>query len=123
VAARPARLLLVALCVGMAAGCVSRRPLTPAGPATLPGDQQVEVWRHGRVRVLRHVSIDSSTIRAVVGAWRPGCDSCGIAIPRAEIDSLVLVNREGNWFVGGGLFLAWVWAQVWHCWPFFRCRD
>jgi hypothetical protein len=122
-AVRLARLLLVALVLATVAGCVSRRPLVQAGPATLPADQEVEVWQHGQARVLRHVSVDSSTIRALVRPWRPGCDSCRIAIARAEADSLVLVNRETGWVVGGTIFLFWAWRSLWNCYPFFRCGN
>ena len=122
-AARPARLLVAAISLATVAACVSRRPLVQAGPAALPADQRVEVWQRGQARVLRQVTIDSSTIRGLVGPWRPGCDSCRIAIPRSAVDSLVLVNRECAWFAGGALFLGWVWVQGWHCWPFWRCYD
>ena len=71
---------------------------------------------------VRHVTIDSAAVNGMALPWRPRCDSCTVAIPRAEADSLVLVNAELGSVLGATVALLAVWI-VKHCWPFYACVD
>jgi hypothetical protein len=71
---------------------------TPWRAVELPPDswprlrQQFEVWTDGRVRVLHAVRVSANSLSGVPFFRAPECDSCRVAIPLPEIDSL----RTGN---------------------------
>lgn len=106
----------------MLMGCSAHHRLNPPYPAALPPDQNVEVWRAGRRTVLDNVTIDSATVRGVTRPWRPHCDSCRVAIPVSQVDSLVLENHEAVGILGGTVVLFVVWVLE-HCWPYAACMD
>jgi hypothetical protein len=118
----------VILCVGLLvlAACTSRQRLTPPYPARFPVDQKVEVWRRGERVLLRHVTIDSAAVNGMALPWRPRCDSCTVAIPRAEADSLVLLHStatEVTGILGTTAIVSLVWLLN-DCRPFFpRCSE
>jgi hypothetical protein len=95
--------LAVALVV--LAGCSARHRLNPPYPTALPPEQRVQVWRGGQRTVLHHVTIDSATVQGVALPWRPNCDSCRVAIPVAQADSLVLENLDAVGFLRGTVIL------------------
>jgi hypothetical protein len=71
---------------------------------------------------LSHVTIDSGEVAGVAVPWRPACGACRVAIPRAEVDSMVLFNHEVGWVVAGAAGLLAVWMLN-HCYPSVRCFD
>lgn len=77
------RLLLAALL----AGCVpAPRPIILQPVFPVPPDQPVALWRGAIVDTVRGLQITDSMITGVplsVGT----CDSCILALPRAEVDS------------------------------------
>jgi hypothetical protein len=116
------RFAVVSLGLLVLAACSFRHRLAIPYPAALPVDQRVEIWRKDDRIVLNHVTIDSVAFRGDAVPWRPRCDSCHVAIPRAEVDSAVLVNHELGWMLGGTAVLVTVWILN-HCWPAVGCVD
>ena len=116
------RFVMLGFSLLVLAACSFRHRLAAPYPATLPVDQQVEVWRKGVRVVLSHVTIDSTAVSGVTVPWRPRCGSCRVAIPRTEADSVVLVNHELGWGLAGAAVLVTVWILN-HCWPAVGCLD
>jgi hypothetical protein len=116
------RWVATAIVLLLLAGCSSRHRLNAPYPTALPPDQKLEVWRAGRRTLLHHVTIDSAMILGVARPWRPRCDSCSVAIPVTQADSLVLVNHEVLAILGGTAVLFVVWILE-HCWPYSACSD
>jgi len=106
----------------MLAGCTFRHRLAVPFPATLPPDQRVEVWQGAQRTVLTHVAFDSAAVAGQVVPWQPACGSCRVAIPRAQVDSVVLVNHDVAWAIGGTVGLVTLWMLK-HCWPATACFD
>ena len=86
-------------------GCSARHQLKPPYPTALPPEQRVQVWSGGRRTVLHHVTIDSTTVQGGTLPWRPTCDSCRVAFPLAQADSLVLENLDAVGFLRGTVIL------------------
>ena len=115
-------LVVMSVALVLLSACSFRRRLSSPSPATLPVDQRVEVWRGGKRQVLHHVSFDSVAVTGIRAGWQPRCDTCRVSIPRADADSIVLVNSEGNWMLLGTVGLLAVWIAN-HCWPSVACFD
>ena len=104
------------------AACTFRHRLAVPYPATLPVDQRVEVWRGSEHVMLVRVSFDSAAVAGQKVPWQPACGSCRVAIPRAQVDSVVLVNHDVAWAIGGTVGLVTLWMLN-HCWPATACFD
>jgi hypothetical protein len=119
------RRVVVLLSLLAAVACSPRQRLSPPYPTTLPADQRVEVWQAGVRITLSHLTIDSAAIHGTAAPWRPRCDSCRVSVPRAEVDSLVLLNAgptEAAAILGATALLFYAWVQN-GCRPFFRRCD
>ena len=72
------------------------------------------------------MTIDSAAVNGMALPWRPRCDSCTVAIPRAEADSLVLLHStatEVTVILGTTAIASLVWLLN-DCRPFFpRCSE
>lgn len=84
--------LPVLLCLTACAGW-HRVELPP--DTTLARRQQVQVWRGTSATVVHAVRVTPDTVSGVPYLLRPSCDSCAIAIPRNQVDSLRLGGAEG----------------------------
>ena len=88
------------------AGCQPWARVPMPAPASFPANNRVEVWVGRRPLVLREVVIEADTIRGrTVPAFRRVPDSA-VALPRASVDSIRLMLRDNdNWmgigFLGG----------------------
>jgi hypothetical protein len=102
--------------------CSFRHRLAAPYPATLPVDQQVQVWHNGQRVVLSHVTMDSAVVRGLQVPWRPACGACTLAVPLVQVDSIVLVNHELGWMLAGTAGLLTIWVLN-HCWPYRACFD
>lgn len=69
---------------------------------TLPEHRDVEVWRDGKAVRLRRLEFDVDTLRGQLSEASDECDSCTVAVPIAEIDSLRLGrdDRTSRMIVG-----------------------
>jgi hypothetical protein len=88
-------LLLFLIVLG---GCTSYRREVPIEtvPAATEARARYQVWSHGEDRILWSVRIGADTVSGVP-YWRdPACDSCRIAIPRPEVDSIRAKGFDGN---------------------------
>lgn len=78
--------------------------LTGCAPAwqsiPLPADtllrprQHLQVWQQGHARVLHSVRVTPESIGGVPYHLPPLCDSCRVALPRAQVDSTRVGNPE-----------------------------
>lgn len=57
-------------------------------PGPLPARQQVQVWASGKVVRLHGVIVGADSVSGVPFSRPLDCDSCGVGIRRAEVDSL-----------------------------------
>jgi hypothetical protein len=88
----------------MLAGCGAGWHRTEfAVPSQLPERQQVQVWHGGKQATLHGVTVDSGWVYGVPYQQRLDCDSCEIAIPLREVDSVRLGNMERGGFRGMAL--------------------
>jgi hypothetical protein len=81
-------LLLTAALLG-AAGCAvapRRMENPPVGP--LPDSQRVEIWQDGTRTMVRHLTVDGDSLRAVPEPEAVECDSCQVHYAVSEVDSL-----------------------------------
>lgn len=102
---RSPRLLPAACCLLVLSGCgAGWQRVEPASPAILPERQQVQVWTGRESRVLHGVVTDSVLLTGVPFHRPPGCDSCRVAIPRADIDSVRFGSRPKGFLKSAGLF-------------------
>jgi hypothetical protein len=85
----------------LTAGCAGWRRTQLSEGQRLPPRQQVRVWRHGESRIVHAGLVQHDTLYAVPFTKPPSCDSCRIAIPMSEVDSLQLGNSERT-----GLFVV-----------------
>jgi hypothetical protein len=81
--------LLVATLLLAACALGPRRIALPPSE-TLPEHRDIEVWRDGKAVRIRHLEFDVDTLRGQLSGASAECDSCDLAIPIAEIDSLRL---------------------------------
>ena len=84
-------------CALIAAGCSSfnqRIPVAavPERPAT---DRRFQVWIKGEHYELHAVHLTADTLAGVRYWHSPTCDSCRVAIARAEVDSVRTVGFDG----------------------------
>ena len=112
---------VAALAATALSSCDWHHPLKPPYPAALPVDQRLDVWRHGQRVILHRVTLDSAFVSGSSRGWPSDCDSCRVSIPRAEVDSLVLVNTDPFWPVVTLFGLLAFWQVVDPCWPNHGC--
>ncbi|HEY8196422.1 MAG TPA: hypothetical protein VIG04_05565 [Gemmatimonadales bacterium] len=72
----------------------------------LPTRAQVQLWQGERVTLLDAVTLESDTLRGVPFTQAPTCDSCGVRIPLAAVDSLRVGSKERGFFRTAGLVVA-----------------
>lgn len=89
------------LALTLATSCAGWRRTQLSEGQRLPPRQQVRVWQHGENRIVHAGLLRHDTLYAVPFTKPPGCDSCRIAIPMAQVDSLQLGNAERT-----GLFVV-----------------
>jgi hypothetical protein len=58
----------------------------PAGP--IPESQPIEVWRDGSRTLVRHLTVDGDSLRAVPEPRPADCDSCVVRYAVEDVDSL-----------------------------------
>ena len=128
-------LALLLLLTGCSAGSVYAWHRTSlAEPQWLNGDQDVEVWTHGRPRYWKAVTIehdsvsgipatDISTNRSGVGYYKEpdenGCKDCRRSVPLVDVDSIRLRGsmRAGAIATGVAMVGAALYVLVkWGCW-------
>lgn len=98
---RPAVAVLEVLTLTLTTSCAGWRRTQLSEGQRLPPRQQVRLWRHGDSRIVHAGLVQHDTLFAVPFTKPPGCDSCRIAIPMSEVDSLQFGNSERT-----GLFVA-----------------
>ena len=78
-------------------GCAGWHRVELANDATLAlaRRQQVQVWRGGASTVVHAVRVTPDTVYGVPYHRPPSCDSCIMAFPRSEVDSMRLGGAEG----------------------------
>ncbi|HWN18972.1 MAG TPA: hypothetical protein VNO19_08660 [Gemmatimonadales bacterium] len=76
------------------------------GPRVLPTRAQVQVWQGERVTLLHAVTLEREALRGVPFTQPPTCDSCGVRVPLAAVDSLRVGSKERGFFRTAGLVLA-----------------
>ena len=83
----------VTLCAAI--GCFAgwRRVALPPDTALAPR-QQVQLWQGRTSRVLHAVRLKADSLYGIPFQRPPTCDTCTVALPLAEIDSLRLGNQE-----------------------------
>jgi hypothetical protein len=88
------RRLLSLVVAAMPLACASWQRVAVPVDTVLAERQQVQVWRGSRARVLHAVRVTSDSVVGVPFQQRLSCDSCRVAVPRAEVDSLRFGNQE-----------------------------
>src|ERR1700675_550378 len=91
------RLLVAGLWMLQACGAGWHRP-PDLERARLSPRQQVQVWHRGRAERWHGLRFLADSVSGI-SAFRPvDCDSCRVALPRAEVDSIRLGNPvAGFW--------------------------
>lgn len=79
-------------------GCTSFTRSVPVGaipdqPAT---DRRFQIWSKGEHYELHAVKVTADTLVGVRYWHSPDCDSCRVAIPRAEVDSVRILAFDGG---------------------------
>ena len=82
------------LALALATGCAGWHRTQLAEGQRLPPRQQVRIWRRGDSRIVHAGLLQHDTLYAVPFTKPPSCDSCRIAIPMSEVDSLEFGNSE-----------------------------
>lgn len=77
-------------------GCAGWRRVELPPDTTLARRQQVQIWRGTTATVVHAVRVTPDTVAGVPYLMRPSCDTCAIAIPRNQVDSLRFGAAEGN---------------------------
>ena len=90
----------------VATGCAGWRRTQLSEGDHLPPRQQIQVWQNGLARVVHSGLVQHDTLYAVPFTRPPSCDSCRIAIPMSEVDSVLLGNQERQGLVVGLLPFA-----------------
>jgi hypothetical protein len=57
-------------------------------PLPVPAEKRVEVWSKGRPHQLHALHVEGDSVVGVPWWKDPACDSCRVAIARAEVDSV-----------------------------------
>ena len=70
------------------------RRLPLANSLTLPRHQDIEVWRAGHVSRMYGVVVLTDSLRGIPFPRPLDCDSCRVAIPRAEVDSVRVWKQD-----------------------------
>lgn len=99
---RNGALPLLAVTILLAACSLGPRRIALPPSETLPEHRDVEVWRDGKAVRLRRLEFDVDTLRGQLSEASDECDSCTVAVPIAEIDSLRLGrdDRTSRMIVG-----------------------
>jgi len=84
---RPPRRLTLLLMLTLGA-CARWTTARPPYPADFPRRQQVQVWTQTQAYRLHAVAIRNDTLSGVPFTLPPECDSCRVALPLTQIDSL-----------------------------------
>lgn len=89
---------------------------TATGVATDPPTRKrFQLWAAGQAQVLHSVRTRNDTLSGVPYWQHPGCDSCRVAIPTAQVDSVrVRTGSERNTGVllGAVALIIWALSQV-----------
>ena len=101
---RSRAVLLIALAWPQAAcGAGWRQPTEPIPVALSNPRQQVQVWRAGRSLQLHGVTVSEDSVSGIPYLAPLDCNSCRIALPRSEVDSLRVGNPTSGFWRSGGL--------------------
>ena len=95
--------ICVVLTLNSVSGCAGWTRLALPSDTTLAPRQQVQVWSGSHARVLHAVRLSGDSLVGVPFQKPPSCDSCRIAIPRSDVDSLRLGNMETPGIAGSAL--------------------
>lgn len=101
------------LAVSLVCGCAGWHRVELFSDTTLAPRQQVQVWEGSESRVLHGVQLARDSLIGVPYHRPTSCDSCRVAIPRSNVDSLRLGSMERAGIVMSALpflalaFLAW----------------
>ena len=68
--------------------------------------QQVQVWHDKRVEQWHAVVVRADSVTGVPYVNSVSCDSCRVAIPRAEVDSIRLGDPVAGFWKTAGLIVA-----------------
>ncbi|MEP6686820.1 MAG: hypothetical protein ABJC36_00635 [Gemmatimonadales bacterium] len=79
------------------------RSLPPLAPSALPPDQQVQVWSQGKARQWHGVLVTADSVSGVPFLRPLPCDSCRLALPRAQVDSLRVGSPSNGFWKSAGL--------------------
>lgn len=90
------RRALVSLVALSLVGCAGWRRVELPPDTTLARRQQVQIWRGSTPTVVHAVRVTPDTVSGVPYLMPPSCDSCVVAIPRNQVDSLRFGAAEGN---------------------------
>ncbi len=115
-------ILCLLLSLPQAACGAGWRPIPVAAPSDLPPRQQVQVWRRGEALQLHGLRLTEDSVSGIPYLQPLTCDSCRIAIPRTEMDSLRTGNPgKGFWGTVGLGLLALLVVGLLTCWAGSRC--
>lgn len=89
-----AAVAVAGLMIVASGGCAGWRRTQIADGERLSPRQQVQVWRAGGHQVVHGARVTHDTLYAVPFTMAPGCDSCRLAFPLSEVDSLRLGHQE-----------------------------
>jgi hypothetical protein len=83
---RHAAAVLLATAVSGCAIAPRRIENPPAGP--VPVSQPIEIWHDGSKTLVRHLTVDGDSLRAVPDPKPAQCDSCMVRYAVEDVDSL-----------------------------------
>ena len=90
---------VVAACLAVAlllSGCSAGWSRIPVEDRlAVPRQQQVQVWRGGQVLHLQGLIVVGDSVRGIPFPRPPGCDTCRVALARAEVDSVRVGDPVG----------------------------
>jgi hypothetical protein len=75
--------------------------------------QQAQVWHGGRAEQWHAVVVRADSVTGVPYFNPVSCDSCRVAIPRAEVDSVRFGDPVAGFLKSVGLVLAAMYAWLW----------
>ena len=81
-------LVFAALAVALPACAIAPRQIAVPPNGAIPAEQRIEVWQAGKATLVRALSVDGDSLRAVPMPDDVTCDSCVVRFAVAGVDSL-----------------------------------